>query len=174
MAQTVRQNILLTGRPGIGKTTVIAALAERLAAAGIVGFYTEEIRERGTRRGFRVETFGGQTGSLALVGFKSSARVGRYGVDVAAFEGLVVPELARPGDVVLIDEIGKMECFSARFIAAVRQLLDGPTPVVATVAAKGAGFIAEVKARFDVEVIEVTTANRDELPARLAERYRTS
>ena len=69
----------------------------------------------------------------------------------------------------LIDEIGKMECFSNAFVDAVQRLLDGSTPAIATVASKGAGFISEVKARIDVELIEVTLGNRDELPRRLAE-----
>ena len=68
---------------------------------------------------------------------------------------------------VLIDEIGKMECFSSRFIEAVRKLLDSETPVVATVAIKGGGFIEEVKSRPDVEIREVTHANREELPIQL-------
>ncbi|MDP3768164.1 MAG: nucleoside-triphosphatase, partial [Dehalococcoidia bacterium] len=70
----------------------------------------------------------------------------------------------RRTDVVLVDEIGKMECLSTAFVAAVRRLLAGPTPVIATVARRGAGLIAEVKARRDVELIHVTRANRDDLP----------
>ena len=70
--------------------------------------------------------------------------------------------------IVLIDEIGKMECFSSRFVAAVRRLLDDRKPVVATIAIKGGGFIAEAKARPDVEIWQVTKANRVELPERLA------
>ncbi len=91
-------------------------------------------------------------------------------MDVAAFESIAMPEFARPCDLMLIDEIGKMECFSARFVVALRELLDGATPVVATVAGKGSGLIAEVKSRPDVELYEVTNTNRDELPQRLLER----
>lgn len=163
-------NILLTGRPGIGKTTVIIRLAEHVQDRTVAGFYTEEIRHGAHRQGFRAVTFSGRTGPLAHVNFKSQSRVGRYGVDVAGFENLVIPELARQCDLMLIDEIGKMECFSSRFITAARQLLDGATPVVATVAGRGTGFIAEVKARADVEIREVTHANRSELPKSLAER----
>jgi nucleoside-triphosphatase len=165
-----RRDILLTGRPGVGKTTVITRLAERLADRTIAGFYTGEIREGGQRQGFGVTTFSGGSGVLARVGVRSRQRVGRYGVDVAAFEQLVLPELARACDVVLIDEIGKMECFSSRFVDVVRQLLDSASPVVATVAASGGGLIAEAKSRPDAEVWQVTRENRDGLPQRLAER----
>ena len=121
-------------------------------------------------QGFRAVTFSGHTTTLAHVSLKSQLRVGRYGVDVAAFENLVLPEVGRPCDVMLIDEIGKMECLSARFVKAVQELLDGATSVVVTVAAKGSGFIAEVKARTDVELLEVTRSSRDDLPQSLAER----
>ena len=170
MSASSGPNILLTGRPGIGKTTVIMRLAERLKDRTLAGFYTDEIRLGAQRQGFRAVTFSGHTTTLAHVSLKSRLRVGRYGVDVAAFENLVLPELARPCDVMLIDEIGKMECFSARFVTVVQELLDGATPVVATVAAKGSRFIAEVKARTDVELFEVTRSNRDDLPQSLAER----
>jgi nucleoside-triphosphatase len=88
-------------------------------------------------------------------------------VDVAAFEQLVLPELARPCDLMLIDEIGTMECYSAGFVDAARRLLDSPTPVVATVAISGSGFIAEVKRRPDVTIWEVARENRDALPQRV-------
>jgi nucleoside-triphosphatase len=165
-----RKTILLSGRPGVGKTTVIRRLADLLSNHAIAGFYTGEIREAGQRRGFGATTFSGSSGVLAHVGLKSRQRVGRYGVDVAAFEQLVLPELSQPCDLMLIDEIGKMECFSARFVDAVRGLPDGPTPVVATVAVSGAGFVAEVKRRTDVELWQVTRETRDELPQRLAAR----
>lgn len=166
------RNLLLTGRPGVGKTTVIVRLAEQLADRQVAGFYTEEIREAGRRQGFRAVTFAGGTTLLAHVAFDSRQHVGRYGVDVAAFERLVLSELTRPADVFLIDEIGKMECFSCRFTDAVRRLLGSPSAVVATVAASGGGFIAEVKARPDVEVFQVTHENRNDLPTRLGERLR--
>ena len=172
-ADTVKSavtNILLAGRPGIGKTTVITRLADLLSNRTIGGFYTEEIREGGQRQGFGATTFSGGSGVLAHVKLRSQHRVGRYGVDTSAFEQLVLPELTRSCDVLLIDEIGKMECFSTRFVDAVRELLDGPTPVVATVAVSGAGFITEAKTRSDVEVWQVTRDSRDGLPQRLAER----
>ena len=73
-------------------------------------------------------------------------------------------------DLFVIDEFGKMECFSQEFVFAATQILDSPVPVLATIAARGGGFIAKVKDRTDVELFKVTTANRDELPATLAAR----
>jgi nucleoside-triphosphatase len=162
-------NILLTGSPGVGKTTVIMGVAVRLRAMDLAGFYTEEMRKRGQREGFRAVTFSGKSTVLAHVSFKGPHRVGRYRVDLRAFDRLVGPELTRAADIILIDEIGKMECFSAAFISAVRRIFDGDLPAVATVAVSGGGFIAEVKARPDAEILQVTRENRDGMPTRVAE-----
>lgn len=161
--------LLLTGRPGVGKTTALRRAAAPLTGRRLGGFYTEEIREAGARRGFRAVTLDGWQRDLARVDFPGSPRVGPYGVDVGTVAALVERAL-RPDaavDVYLVDEIGKMECLSPRFVAAMRALLDSSRPVIATIALRGGGFIAEVKAREDVEALEVTRANRDELPARI-------
>jgi nucleoside-triphosphatase len=163
-----RPAILLTGRPGIGKTTVIRRLADLLGGKALAGFYTAEIRVGRQRQGFEIRTFSGTTAVLAHTNVDSPHCVGRYGVDVEAFEKTVLPELARPADVLLIDEIGKMECFSDRFVQAMRKLLNEAVPLVAAVALSGPGFIAEVKRRPDVELRHVTAQNRDELPGQLA------
>lgn len=110
---------------------------------------------------------------MAHVDFAKTFRVGRYGVDVAVIE-TVAHDCLVLGDRVelyLVDEIGKMECLSPKFIAAMRTLLNADKAVVATIAEKGAGFIAEVKRRRDVEVWRVTAANRDALPARVIARF---
>jgi nucleoside-triphosphatase len=162
--------LLLTGRPGSGKTTALRRAAERLDGRRLGGFYTEEIRERGERRGFRAVTFDGEAAVLAHVARRGGPRVGRYGVDVAVMdalaEGLAPADAA---DVWLVDEIGKMECLSARFVLAMRALLDSRVPVIATVAQRGMGFIAEVKRRPDAETWTVASATREALPAAIAE-----
>ncbi|MFQ5973461.1 MAG: nucleoside-triphosphatase [Alphaproteobacteria bacterium] len=160
--------LLLTGPPGVGKTTVIRRVAAQLEGKRLRGFYTEEIREGGDRRGFRLVSFDGKENVIAHVAVPKAQRVGKYGVDVTALDeaaSLLVPDpAAQP---YLVDEIGKMECLSERFVAAMRGLLAGQTPVVATVGLRGGGFIAEVKRSKECLLWEVTVANRDELPSRL-------
>jgi nucleoside-triphosphatase len=176
MPKAIAKNILLTGLPGCGKTTVVRRLVEILNSTRLAGFYTDEVREHGHRVGFTAVGLGGQTATLAHVDFHGPHRVARYGVDVESFEAIVEAELNRqPGDVgaVVIDEIGKMECMSPVFVEAVTRILDSPVRVLATVAAKGGGFIAGVKARPDIEIVTVTAANRDRLPDELAGHFRS-
>jgi nucleoside-triphosphatase len=157
--------LLLTGMPGVGKTTVIRRVAERLLGMKLGGFYTEELREAGERVGFRLVDFDGGALTFAHVEF-SGPRVSRYGVDVAALDARAETLLASRPDVAvyLVDEIGKMECMSARFVAAMRHLLASRCRVVATVARKGEGFIAEAKHWSGAVLWEVTHDNRDRLP----------
>jgi nucleoside-triphosphatase len=160
--------LLLTGPPGIGKTTVVRGLASRLEGRRVRGFYTEEIRARSQRLGFRLVGFDGTERVIAHVDFAGPHRVGKYGVDVGALEAsvsLIAPDPA--AELYLVDEIGKMECLSSRFVAAMRTLLGGPTPVVATIALKGGGFIAEARQLPGSTIWEVTRANRDALPERI-------
>jgi len=163
----MRTNLLITAAPGAGKTTVLRRVVEALASPLVRGFLTDEIRERGQRVGFRIQTLDGRTATLSHVHLHASHRVGRYSVDVGVLDQIVGSTLIPDAGTMafIIDEIGKMECLSPRFASAVAQLLEGDAPVVATVALRGGGFIAEVKARLDVETWEVTRANRDSLPA---------
>ncbi|MBS1171996.1 MAG: hypothetical protein H6R12_826 [Proteobacteria bacterium] len=157
--------LLITGMPGVGKTTLIRRVAERLEGTRLGGFYTEELREAGQRSGFRLVDFEGRSLTFAHVGF-SGPRVSRYGVDVAALDARAEALLAPRPDVAayLVDEIGKMECLSPRFVAAMHHLLASARPVVATVAKKGEGLIDEAKRWPGATLWEVTHDNRDRLP----------
>jgi nucleoside-triphosphatase len=164
--------ILLTGLPGCGKTTAVMRICAALKDMRLAGFYTEEIRHNESRMGFRWRRLDGAEGTLAHVDIKSKSagadkfKVGRYGVDVAGFERDVVPILDEAGTNVqlfVIDEIGKMECFSQKFVDAVRRLFSGQRAVLATVAQKGAGLIAEVKDYPAVKVFTLTERNRDDV-----------
>jgi nucleoside-triphosphatase len=157
--------LLITGTAGSGKTTLIRKLATALSGYRMAGFYTEEIREHAERQGFRLIGFGGEEGLIAHVDFDHPHRVSKYSVDVGAIDCLADTTLAlsQAVDVYLVDEIGKMECMSPRFVSRMTALLDSGKPVIATVAKKGGGLIEKVKERKDAEVWELTHANRSAL-----------
>jgi nucleoside-triphosphatase len=167
-------HLLLTGPPGSGKTTVIRKVIELLAGVRMAGFYTEEIRTQAGRVGFRVVTLDGRTGRLATVNGRGGPRVGRYAVHVAEFESVALSQLEPSANVglLVLDEIGKMECLSAAFVEAARRALTASVPVLGTVALKGGGFIAEAKRSPGVAVIPISVENRDRLPAEIAARIR--
>jgi nucleoside-triphosphatase len=101
---------------------------------------------------------------LSHVDIKAPFKVGKYGVDVVGFEKSVVPILdaeTTDVDLFVIDEIGKMECFSKKFIAAVRRLLTSNASLLATVARKGAGLIRQVKNHPGTRICSLTPDNRD-------------
>jgi nucleoside-triphosphatase len=164
--------ILIEGRPGAGKTTVARRLVEALRAEGVPvsGFLTDEIRERGRRVGFAIEALGGTRRTLAHVDLPGPPKVGKYGVDLEAFEDVALPALRPPrkGGVAVVDELGKMELASEAFRAAFAELADRDVPVVATVQLARHPFTDALKR--GAELIRVTARNRDDLPAELARR----
>ena len=161
--------LLLTGPPQCGKTTVIQKVAARWPGR-VAGFYTREVRQRGRRLGFEIVTLSGEAALLSHVDFPGPYRVGKYGVNLENFYRVALPALKyRPGiDLMVVDEVGKMECLSARFAVALESLWRQPVALLITVAEKGGGLIAALKEKPDKLLITVTPANRDELPARIS------
>lgn len=170
---TAALKVLLTGDPGCGKTTVMRRVIERLAGeVPVSGFVTEEIREGGRRTGFRGITPDGRDFLLAHVDSPSEIRVGPYGVEQEGLESIGVPAL-RPGPatrLVVVDEIGKMECFSEAFRRAVQQLLDGETPLLASVASRGVGFVKNVRQDPRVTLLRMQRRSRDAMVGDLLRR----
>jgi nucleoside-triphosphatase len=166
------KNILITGLPGIGKTSLIMKLAELLKDAHPAGFYTKEIREEGIRKGFDLFDFKGEHSILAHIDTKSPFMVGKYGVDVSTFDAYLdaADFLSTESNIVIIDEIGKMECFSKLFQEVVIRLLDSDKIFIASIALRGDHFMDQIKARRDVELFVVLRDNREELVQTLASR----
>jgi nucleoside-triphosphatase len=168
----MKKKILLTGRPGCGKTTLIKRVAKNLAQRA-AGFYTEEIRDRGVRVGFRLVTLEGNDAVLAHLDFKTPERLGKYGLDLSVLEIVAVPavrDAVHAGRLVVIDEIGPMEIRSAIFRDAVNEALDSKVPLLATIFARSLPFTNAIKLRSDVLLIEVRPNNRDRLISELSER----
>ena len=156
---------LLTGRPGTGKTSLLKqVIAQMTGRAG--GFYTEEIRNRGVREGFNLVTLDGKEAILAHVNIDSPCRVSKYGVDVAALEKVGIPALRRAikqFDLVIVDEIGKMELFSVNFQKIVTQMIDRGTRVLGTIMYNRNPWTDTIKDHHQVNLLTVTRDNRHQL-----------
>jgi nucleoside-triphosphatase len=167
--------LFLTGNPGAGKTTLIRTIVQRLKGITCAGFYTEDTRQGGQRTGFRIVTLDGQQEVLATLG-RRKPTVGKYSIHVEAFEKLVLFQLdpiTTPADLYVIDEIGKMELLSRQFRIRIVELLAQPTNLLGTITKKANPFTDQLKRRGDIEIIEVTRKNRDELPEELARKIET-
>ncbi|MDY6906722.1 MAG: NTPase [Chloroflexota bacterium] len=162
---------LLTGGPGVGKTTIVKRAVERVPGrAG--GFYTEEIRQGGARQGFRLVTLDGESAVLAHVDIRSRHRVGRYGVDVEALDRVgvaAIEEACRERELVVIDEIGRMELFSTRFREAAAAAIDSDKRVLGAIMLAPHPWADEIKRRPQVEVLPVTRENRGHCADRVRE-----
>ncbi len=169
--------IFLTGKPGSGKSTVFRKTVEILESRGITvsGIATPEVRdETGVRVGFDVVDL--TTGARAVLSraadrgvTRSSARVGRYFVDVEEFESVALPalEAAKDRGIAAIDEVGKMEFFSERFASLWAELLESDVDVLAVV---GGPYLRQCRGKG--EIFEVTLRNREDLPRIVAGRFR--
>ncbi|KAL3874533.1 hypothetical protein ACJMK2_037537 [Sinanodonta woodiana] len=171
------RHILLTGQPGVGKTTLVQKACESLSKSGkkLQGFYTEEVRAGRERIGFDVVTLDSTRGPLARVADEDISSggqkytVGKYTVKLHSFEQTALPTLISKTSgvpcIFVIDEIGKMEIFSQSFKKAVKNVMDSPkTTVLATIPVpKGRPipFVEEVRARKDAVVFTVTKENRN-------------
>jgi nucleoside-triphosphatase len=156
---------LLTGQPGTGKTSIIKqAVAGMKGKAG--GFYTEEIRNQGVRQGFKLVTLDGQIAILAHINFPSPYRVSKYGVDVDSLDRVGVSALNQARvecDLVVIDEIGKMELFSAKFREAVLNILNSGKRLLGTIMLSPNPYADTIKRQPQVNLVTVTRTNHQQV-----------
>jgi nucleoside-triphosphatase len=168
--EKIKKNIFLTGAPSSGKTTVIKKVIERLKVKA-KGFYTEEERIEGKRVGFMMKTLDGKKAYLAHQDIDSLYHIRRYKVSIENIESIAVPSIKPENDyIIILDEIGKMECFSEIFKKAALEALNSPNIVIGTITYGGDEFITSIKNRDDMEIHEVTLENRDILPDIILEK----
>lgn len=159
------KNILITGRPGIGKTSVILKAVQQFPGR-MGGFITGEIKRSGKRVGFELETLDGKRGILAHIDVKSPYKVSRYRVNIDDLEKIGVKSIKNALDdceLIVIDEIGKMELFSSNFRNVVLEALNSAVKVLATITHSNLPFVIKIKNRKDVKILEVTIKNREYL-----------
>ena len=159
-------NILITGLPGVGKTTLITQILEELNVCAI-GFVTKELRKEGSRYGFTVETLSGTNKLLASKEEKHCKyRVGKYCVYVENVDFIVKileEEIGKKSySMIVIDEIGKMELFSPSFKRFLLTSLE-EQKVVGTIMMRDNSFSKEIKNRSDVRLYNIDRTNRDRI-----------
>jgi nucleoside-triphosphatase len=159
-----KTNILITGKPRTGKTTLIKRLVENLSDTDAGGFYTLEITQNNIRTGFKIVTLDGKEGILAKKGMPSPFRLGQYGIDIHHLEEIgvkAIEQAIQDKDLVVIDEIAKMELFSSRFQEVVIKALDCPRQVLGVIQMSNHPFLNQTRNRTDVKIHELTIHNRD-------------
>lgn len=163
----MKQACLLTGPPGAGKTSLIKQVVAEYHGKAC-GFYTEEIRVQGNRAGFRLVTLDGKEAILSHIDFASPYRVGKYGVNVAGLEQVGVSALLQGTpecELVVVDEIGRMELFSLAFRDAILQTIASGKRMLGTVMLHHHAWSDLIKCRPEVSLIMLSRQNRQQVLA---------
>lgn len=157
-------NIFITGKPRVGKTTLIKKITESLDRKTF-GFYTQEIREKGKRTGFEIISFNSKKGKLASINFKSNLKVGKYKVILEDLEEIgvksILKGLKRKDSLIVIDEIGKMELFSEEFKKTVKKALDAENKVLGTIKLDYSEF--KLEERTDAIILTLNKNNKKKI-----------
>jgi len=167
-----KKNILISGLPGIGKTTLIKKLCQELKHKNPIGFYSEEIRNDGQRKGFQLIGLNGQRTLFAHILMESNFHIGKYKVDVDAFDKFLksIDFMSHAGGIVIIDEIGKMECMSGNFVKLIWDILDSDNTVVATISHTDGGIKGRIKQRDDIVLYRMNLDNREKIHSEILNR----
>jgi nucleoside-triphosphatase len=154
-------NILLTGDPHVGKSTILQKLVDSIENKR--GFITRELLGEHERTGFELISDDGATSLLASVESNSEIRVSRYGVEVESlnsFAGSIKP--FKNGDILYIDEIGQMELYSSVFKDLVAKYLEADNLFIGTISqVYEDDFTRSILSRSDVELVRLSFENRD-------------
>jgi len=165
--------LLLTGKPGVGKTTALKDVVRAIGTDHCGGFYTEEVMERGTRVGFIITTLNGDTDLFA---YKephtpdSVARVGDYLIRLEVLEGLglrAIKEAIARGKVLIIDEIGPMQLQSSEFRQVLQTIITMKHKLIGTVVLRPHPVADTIKHQAGTKLLHLTRSNRDQIVDRV-------
>ena len=166
----------ITGMPGVGKTQTLKKIIGSLEKSGytVQGMMTKPVIKKKSQVGLYVCDW--QTGEkevFAHLDFENKEKVGEYGIDITALEKVGVPAIEKAItddgiDIIIIDEIGKMEMLSEKFCEMVIEALDSDKPIMVTLHKKSrTPLLQDVRRRDDIRILEVTPVNRNLLPYKI-------
>jgi len=171
------KNIFITGRPGIGKTTVVEQIMAIINGKGfsIGGMISSELRAKGVRVGFEITNIlTGEKGILAHINQREGPQVSKYRVnlrDLVEVGVSAIEEAIDKADLVVIDEVGPMELYSNEFKGAVKKAIESSKPLLGTIHYKAADTLIDfIKSRNDTKIFEVTFENRAWLGKNLSDK----
>jgi nucleoside-triphosphatase len=167
--EDVKIRLGITGKPRIGKSTVIKEVIGRLKAEGITmgGMLTSDMHERGRRVGFSIEDINsGVKGVLAHM-HQRGTKVGKYGVNLIDLDSIgtnSIKAAVSSSDmaVIIVDEIGPMELKSKRFINAIEEVIQSDKHLIVSVHQRSEHELVR-RIKRDFEIFVVTEENRDEI-----------
>ncbi len=166
----MKRVLIVTGPPGIGKTTILTKMVGILKLKGfkVGGMLSREIRQNGVRVGFEIQDLGSERhGWLAHVGQQNGPQIGKYRVNLADLDAVgsyAIANAVEKSDIVVIDEIGPMELFSKNFREAIEVALKSLKTVIAVVHWKAQDeLVDKMKKVEEAKIFIVTLENRDKL-----------
>jgi len=164
----------ITGLPGSGKTYALLRVIEMLKEEelSIGGMIDEPIEEGRKKTGFTVRNLlTGEQDVFASNEIESRVIVGKMGVDLAKLEQVgvqAIKDAIEKCDIIVIDEVGKMEVESEAFVETVKESLEADKPMIITLHKKSRNpLLQDIRRRDDVRILEVTPTNRNILPYKI-------
>jgi len=164
----------ITGLPNTGKTQLLMKIIDMLEAEDMIvgGMITEAIIFKNKKVGFYViDWLTKKKRKFAHENIESTIQVENYGVDMRALDAVGVKAIKNAiaeADVIIIDEVGKMEVESPGFVQVVNDALDCDKPLLLTLHKKSRNpLLQDIRRRDDLRILEVTPVNRNLLPYKI-------